>query len=173
MAVTRCLKTLSSIEPPDVAQNRGDLAVAEDFAIGGHGAPLALLDALDEVFVAALGVRQFRTPALVATAIRMAKAAGGREHLLAIDVIRRGSRPRRICGWTCRRTCRRRRLRRRRGRQPRPDDGRGCNDHKLYSHSVIHADRHRRQGTIPAAIAMVIVLSARTRSARRYFSSCS
>ena len=58
--------------------------------VGGHGADLALLDTLDEVFVAALGLRQLRTFARMATAIRVTKAAGGCEHFPAFDVVRRG-----------------------------------------------------------------------------------
>ena len=42
---------------------------------------------------------QFWPPALMAAAVLMAEAAGGREHLLAIDVVRRGlGLRRRACG---------------------------------------------------------------------------
>src|SRR5688572_14772748 len=43
------------IEPSNVSQDRDDLAVSEYRTVSGHGAYLALLDALDDVFVAALG----------------------------------------------------------------------------------------------------------------------
>ena len=49
------------IEPSNVSQDRDDLAVTEHRTICGHGAYLALLDTLDDVFVAALGLRQFWT----------------------------------------------------------------------------------------------------------------
>src|SRR6187455_484492 len=51
------------IEPPDVSQDCDDLAFAEHRSIGRHGAHLALLDTLDDVFVAAFGIRQFWTSA--------------------------------------------------------------------------------------------------------------
>src|ERR1700738_2922094 len=78
------------IEPPNVGQDRDDLAVAEHRTERGHGAHLALLDALDDEFVAALGFRQFRTPTRGTTTILVTETAGGGEHLLAIDVVRGG-----------------------------------------------------------------------------------
>src|SRR5689334_13956438 len=39
------------IEPSNVGQDRDDLAIAEHCPICGHGADLALLDTLDDVFV--------------------------------------------------------------------------------------------------------------------------
>src|SRR5215208_1487256 len=62
------------IEPSNVSQDRDDLAVAEYRTIGGHGADLALLDTLDDVFVAALGLRELRTSARMTAAILVAKA---------------------------------------------------------------------------------------------------
>src|SRR6266568_6726345 len=66
------------IEPPNVGKDRDDLAVTEHRPIGRHGAHLALLDTLDDVFVAAFGLRQLWTSARMAAAILVAKAAGGR-----------------------------------------------------------------------------------------------
>src|SRR5258708_20415562 len=76
------------IEPPDVGEDRDDLAVAEHRTERRHGARLAPLDALDDEFIAALGLRQFRPPAGGATAILVTKAAGGGEHLVPINVVR-------------------------------------------------------------------------------------
>src|SRR3984893_7628117 len=104
------------IEPPDIGQDRNDLTVAEHRAKRGHRAQLALLDALDDEFVAALGFRQFRPPARGTTTILVTETAGGGEHLLAIDVVRRGFGVRQ-------RTCRSRWGRligKRTGRQTRP-----------------------------------------------------
>src|SRR4029077_2057712 len=79
-------KSALVIEPPNVGQDRHDLAFAEHVAKSGHGARLAFLDALDDVFVALLGLRQLRTPACGAAAVLVAKATRGGEHTLAIDV---------------------------------------------------------------------------------------
>src|SRR6185312_6584339 len=107
------------IKPPDVGQDRDDLAVTEHGAIGGHGADLALLDTLDDVFVAALRLRQFWTSARMAAAILVTIAAGGCEHLPAFDVVWRG--------FGLRQHIRRAGcvglLAKRGGRQPWPDDG--------------------------------------------------
>src|SRR5205085_4055153 len=117
-------------------QYRDDLAVTEHRTIGVHGAHLALLDALDDVFVAALGLRQLRTSAWMAAAILVTKAAGGREHFLAVDVVRRGFGLRQ----RIRRAGRGRLLGKRGAREPGPDDGQASNDYKRYSHSGIHVD---------------------------------
>src|SRR3954467_2771290 len=139
------------IEPPNVGQDRDDLAVTEHRTIGGHGADLALLDTLDDVFVAALGLRQFWPSARMAAAILVTKAAGGGEHLAAFDVVRRGFGLRqRIC-----RTRRGGLLGKREGRQPWPDDGQGSSNHKRYSHSGIriHRDVLARGGNVTARAA--------------------
>ena len=61
----------------------------------GMAPALPVLDPLDNVFVAALGAGELRPLALGATAVLVAKAAQGREHGGAIDVIGRGlGRPR-------------------------------------------------------------------------------
>src|SRR5215212_5655269 len=125
------------IEPSNVGQDRDDLAVTEYRTIGGHGADLALLDPLDDVFVAALGLRELRTSARMTAAILVAKAAGGREHFPAFNVVRRSFGLRQ-------RICSARRgglLGKRGGRQPWPDDGQGSSNHKRYSHSGIRIHR--------------------------------
>src|SRR3982074_3257073 len=80
------------IEPSNVGQDRDDLPIAEHVTKSRHGANLALLDAFDEIFVAALGLRELRPPARNATAILVTKAAGVEEHLFAIEVVRRSFR---------------------------------------------------------------------------------
>src|SRR3954469_18690447 len=121
-----------------MCQDRDDLAVTEHRTIRGHGAYLALLDTLDDVFVAALGLRELRTSARMTAAILVAKAAGGCEHFPAFNVVRRGFGLRqRICSAR-----RRGLLGKRGGRQPWPDDGQGSNNHnKRYSHSGIRIHR--------------------------------
>src|SRR5437762_3048043 len=150
------------IEPSNVGQDRDDLAVTEHRSIGRHGACLALLDTLDDVFVAALGLRQLRTSARMAAAVLVTKAAGGGEHLAAFDVVRRGFGLRQRIFRARRRGL----FGKRGGRQPRPDEGQGSNNHKQYSHSGIriHRDvssrqraaRRDRDRSIPAAHAIVI-----------------
>src|SRR5215217_5280717 len=133
------------IEPSNVGQDRDDLAVAEHRTIGGHGADLALLDPLDDVFVAALGLRELRASARMTAAILMAKAAGGCEHFPTFNVVRRGFGLRqRICSAR-----RRGLLGKRGGRLSWPDDGQGSNNHKRYSHSGIRI--HRKVLTARAA----------------------
>src|SRR4051812_5564268 len=125
------------IEPSNVGQDRDDLAVAEHRAERRHGAGFALLDAVDDVFVAAFGLRQLWTPALGATAVLVAEAAGVEKHLLAVEIVSR-------CLGRLR--ARRRRNRRRRNsrrlgdggtRQQCPDGGHPCDHHKPYWHSSI------------------------------------
>src|SRR6185295_18830528 len=130
------------IEPPNVGQDRDDLAVTEHRTIGGHGADLALLDTLDDVFVAALGLRQFWTSARMAAAFLVAKAAGGREHLPAFDVVRRSFGLRQRIGSARSGGL----LSERGGRQKGPEDGEASKNHKRYSHSNIR--NHRKGGNV-------------------------
>src|ERR1700719_176848 len=74
------------LQGADVGQDGNDLTFRERAAERWHGADFTLFDALNDEFVAALGVGQLRPLPFSATAVLVAKAARGREHGGAIDV---------------------------------------------------------------------------------------
>src|SRR5919204_797698 len=77
------------LEAADIGQDRVDLAFGKHFAERRHRPGLALLDALDQVFVGVRVAGELRCLAGFAAAGLVAEAAQRGEHLLAVDVARR------------------------------------------------------------------------------------
>src|SRR5438067_5752608 len=92
------------VEAADIGQDRVDLAFGESLAESGHGARFALLDAVDQIFVATLAAGELRRLAGLAAAALVTEATQGRKHLLAVDIVGRGLRLRRCCMAGCARS---------------------------------------------------------------------
>src|SRR5579871_4711612 len=75
------------IKRANVGQDCDDLAFGERAAKRRHRAWLAVADSRDDEIVAARRSGKFRPPARGTAAVLVAKAAHGREHGLAVDVV--------------------------------------------------------------------------------------